>query len=33
MFQIGYEIANKKTRIVVDNPFSTSNSSAVTPNK
>jgi hypothetical protein len=33
MFQIGYEIANKKTRIVVDNPFSTSNSSAATPNK
>ena len=33
MFQIGYEVANKKTRILVDNPFSKWNSPATTPNK
>jgi Zn-dependent M28 family amino/carboxypeptidase len=33
MFRIGYEIANMKTRLVVDNPFNPSNSSAATQNK
>jgi hypothetical protein len=31
MFEIGYQVANKKTRIVVDNPFSKWKSSDTTP--
>jgi len=31
MFEIGYQIANKKTRIVVDNPFSKWKSAGTTP--
>jgi Zn-dependent M28 family amino/carboxypeptidase len=31
MYEIGFQVANKKTRIVVDNPFSKSKSSATTP--
>jgi hypothetical protein len=31
MFEIGYNVANKKTRIVVDNPFSTWKSAATAP--
>lgn len=33
MYQIGYEVANKKTRIVVDNPFTSSTSQPAVPNK
>jgi hypothetical protein len=33
MFQIGYEVANRKTRIVVDNPFSKWNTSGTTQKK